>query len=241
MADIRQFDDVITLTHAVTEFIVAQSQASIKEQGRFSLAVAGGGTPRPVYELLASNVYKHQIEWEKVHIFFGDERTVPPDYPDSNYKMVKDALLDFVPIPANQIYRIKGEIDPHTAADDYTQALKSVFGLDNLPRLDVIMLGMGDDGHTASLFPHTAAIHETEKWVIAHRVENLDTWRITLTPPVINQARFVAFMVAGQGKAGRLNEVVNGVYQPDELPSQIVKPIDGELIWFVDSSAAQNL
>ena len=241
MAEIRQSPDVSSLNHAIADFIVAQADASIKEQGRFSLALAGGGTPRPAYELLASTAYSQKIAWDKVHILFGDERTVPPDDDDSNYKMAKESLLDFVPIPANQVHRMKGEMNPQDAADDYTQMLQQVFGTDALPRLDLILLGMGGDGHTASLFPHTAVIHEDEKWVVAHFVEKLNTWRITLTPPVINHARAVAFLVAGEGKADRLKQVLKGVYQPDELPSQIIQPEGGQLIWFVDSAAAQQL
>lgn len=238
MSDIRRNKDKAAVVGSLAHAIQAIEIKAIKERGRFSIALAGGSTPKALYELLASSADLYQ--WDKWHIFFSDERTVTPDDPDSNYHMARESLLSNVPIPENQIYRMEGELDPQAAAEKYTQRLTDVFG-DDLPRFDLILLGMGDDGHTASLFPGTAAIHETEKWVIAHYVDKLDTWRITLTPPVINNAAYVVFLVTGEKKAQRLNEVLNGDYQPDVLPSQIIKPTDGHLIWYVDEDAASDL
>lgn len=238
MSDIRKNKDKIAVVDSLAHAIQAIEIKAIKERGRFTIALSGGSTPKALYEWLASSADSYQ--WDKWHVFFGDERTVTPDDPDSNYHMARASLLSKVPIPENQIYRMEGELDPQAAAEKYTQRLKDVFGGD-LPRFDLMLLGMGDDGHTASLFPGTAAIHETEKWVIAHYVEKLDTWRITLTPPVINNAAYVVFLVTGEKKAQRLNEVRNGDYQPDVLPSQIIKPTDGHLIWYVDEGAASQL
>ena len=237
--DIRRHRNKDQVVQALADTMQLIQADAIKERGRFSLALAGGSTPKALYELLAANQSGYQ--WDKWYIFFGDERTVPPDDADSNYHMAKDSLLSKVPIPESQIFRMKGELDPAVAADQYTQDLKATFGDQDFPRFDLILLGMGDDGHTASLFPHTAAIHESEKWVIAHFVEKLDTWRITLTPPVLNNARNIVFLVTGDKKAQRLIEVLNGDYKPDELPSQIINPTDGHLIWYVDEDAASQL
>jgi len=238
MHDIQIYADKTALVQALTESIHAIESASIKERGWFTLALAGGSTPKALYQYLAKS---DGFQWDKWHIFFGDERTVPPDDTNSNYRMAYETLLSRVPIPENQVYRMPGELDPTVAAEQYEQVLKVVFGADDFPQLDMILLGMGDDGHTASLFPQTPAIHETDKWVVAHYVEKLGTWRITLTPPVINNAHYVVFIVTGENKAERLNEVLNGDYQPDTLPSQIVKPIQGKLIWYVDEAAASHL
>ncbi|MEP7200349.1 MAG: 6-phosphogluconolactonase, partial [Chloroflexota bacterium] len=181
--------------------------------------------------------------WSRVHVFWGDERCVPPDHADSNYRMARETLLDHVAIPAGNAHRIRGEAEPAVAADEYARELHAVVG-NTSPRMDLIFLGMGDDGHTASLFPHSPAIHETTRWVVAvaHATPPPPlVARVTITPVVINAARQVAFLVAGAGKAERLRQVLSEPYQPDELPSQIVKPSDGELLWFVDTDAAKYL
>lgn len=220
---------------AAAEMIAQAARESIAGAGRFSIALAGGSTPRPVYEALAQD---RQIDWSKVWIFWGDERCVPPDHAESNYRMAHEALLKHVPIPPGQIFRIEGEKEPHTAAAAYETALRDFLGT---RQLDLILLGMGDDGHTASLFPGTAAIHEAERWVVAHEVEKLKAVRITMTPPLLNSARRVIFVVSGASKADRLKQVIEGPYQPDVLPSQVIHPESGEVFWLVDAAAAAQL
>lgn len=238
MTMIHAFETKAELVQSLAAFIREVESTSIQERGRFTIALAGGSTPKALYDFLATAT---DYQWGKWHVFFGDERTVPPEDSDSNYHMAKNTLLSKVPIPDGQVYRMKGELDPEAAADAYERRLNDDFGNEVAPRFDLILLGMGDDGHTASLFPHTAAIHESEKWVIAHEVEKLDTWRITLTPPVINNAHHVVFMVTGEQKSERLNEVLNGEFQPDNLPSQIIKPVAGQLLWYIDEAAASRL
>jgi len=227
------------LTGGIAEYAATFINSAITHRDQAIVALSGGSTPRPLYKLLAQS-YRNKVHWEKVKIFWGDERCVPPDHNDSNYLMVKQALLDHVPIPASNIYRVKGELDPHSASDDYRAQLQSAFGTD-LPRFDLMLLGMGDDGHTASLFPNTDVLHEQSKWVVPSYAEALDSWRITLTYPVINNARNVVFLVSGENKARMVNLVLNGPEDVERYPSQGVKPTDGELYWFVDEAAASRL
>ena len=240
MSEVRRYADANQLTHAAAEMFVALSKPAIAEQGRFTVALSGGSTPKTLYQLLAREPYASQIEWAHVHIFWGDERCVPPDHSDSNYRMTREALLQYVPLLTENIHPLHGDIDPAQASAEYEQQLRMFFG-NGLPVFDLILLGMGDDGHTASLFPGTAAIHEQNRWVIGHYVEKLESWRLTLTPPVINAAENIAFLVAGKNKAERLREVLKGPYLPDVLPSQMIKPTNGYLVWMVDEEAATLL
>lgn len=233
--------DKPTLARSAVNHFVTRAQGAIAARGRFTVALSGGSTPRAMFELLAQPEYASRVDWQAVHVFWGDERTVPPDHADSNYHMAKETLLDHVPLPDENIYRMRGEIEPQQAAPAYEMQLKTVFGDDALPRFDLIYLGMGDDGHTASLFPYTPAVHEQNHWVMAQYVDKLQSWRITLTPPVLNAGRCVIFLIAGADKAARLDEVLNGPHQPDALPAQIIEPTDGELIWLVDEAAAAQL
>jgi 6-phosphogluconolactonase len=181
------------------------------------------------------------VDWARVHVFWGDERCVPPDHAESNYRMAREALLDQVSIiPAQNVHRMRGEIDPEEAADGYETDLRACFGVSAPPRFDLILLGMGDDGHTASLFPGAEAIREQARWVAAYYVEKLGAWRLTLTPVVLNAAANVIFLVVGAGKAARLREVLDGPYQPDRLPAQVVRPSDGRLLWMVDQAASSE-
>jgi len=182
----------------------------------------------------------------RVHVFWGDERCVPPDNPQSNYQMARETLLDEVPISVSNIHRIRGEEDPEKAAVAYEKELRTFFGVDardGSPRLgfDLILLGMGDNGHTASLFPGSPAVNEKERWVMAQYVEVVSMWRITLTPVVSNAAKNVLFIVSGAEKAERLRDVLEGPFQPEVLPAQIVRPASGRLLWFVDRTAAARL
>lgn len=234
MSRVRRFLHVDEMIAAAAEQIVELVAAAIAEQGRFSIALSGGSTPRPLYAALV----EADVDWEHVYVFWGDERCVPPDHEDSNYHMAYETFLQYVPIPPENIYRMQGDIDPAQAAAEYEQQLRIFFGKDATPRFDLILLGMGDDGHTASLFPGTAAIHETQRWVVSHYIEKLDAWRITLTPVVLNAAAQVTFLVKGASKAVSLKRVLSGEYRPDEFPAQIVRPTRGDLLWLVDAEAA---
>jgi 6-phosphogluconolactonase len=213
--------------------------------GRARIAVSGGSTPKAAFQLLAdpNQPFRKRMPWEDLELFWVDERTVPPDHPDSNYRMTREALLDHVPLLPQQVHRMEGELDPEAAAARYESELRNTFRLEGAetPRFDLISLGMGDDGHTASLFPHTAAIHEMGRLVAANHVPQKDTWRITLTWPVINQARSVFFMIAGGDKAERVREVFLGPRDPERLPSQLIWPSSGILTLFLDKAAAALL
>jgi 6-phosphogluconolactonase len=201
----------------------------------FSIAFSGGSTPKALYELLATEKYSKRIRWKNWRIYFGDERCVPPTDDQSNYRMAVETLLDRVPIPVGQVFRMKGDADPQQAAIDYGRMLKRDFGDGGL---DVVLLGMGDDGHTASLFPHTTALNETEHRCVANYVEKLKTWRITMSACFLNRARLAIVMVTGAGKAPRVEQVLQGPRDPQEFPIQMIEPRDGELLWLMDAAAA---
>ena len=241
MADIKIYADKAALAEAAAEQFTSLSKKAIAEHGRFAVALSGGSTPKALFELLAKAPYIEAIDWQNVHIFWGDERTVPPDYDDSNYGMAYNTLLKHVALPDENIHRMRGEMDAAEAALEYEHDLRIFFGADVVPTFDLIHLGMGDDGHTASLFPATAALEEKARMVVANYVPQHETWRITLTAPVINAARQVTFLVAGANKAARLNEVLNGAHQPEKLPSQLIKPQPGNLTWLLDEAAASDL
>ena len=205
---------------------------------RFSVALAGGNTPRRVYELLATEPFKNEVAWSKTHLFFGDERCVSPEHPDSNYAMVNEALISKVPIPANNVHRIIGEGNANENALAYEDELRTFFDGLAWPRFDLVLLGMGEDGHTASLFPNSAALEETSRWVLPTRNEQLGQDRITLTVPVFNHAQRLMFLVTGQKKAQRLKEVLRPQPGSEQLPVQAITPIQGMLEWLVDADAA---
>jgi 6-phosphogluconolactonase len=242
MADVRVYATTEEFTRAAAEYFVNQADVAITTRRRFSVALSGGSTPKPLYTLLATNDFARRVDWAHVYVFWGDERCVPPDHPDSCYRMAREALLDHVPLPSQNIYRIHGEDEPALAAAEYDQLLRRFFGETSGARFDLVWLGMGDDGHTASLFPGTEVLDEHKRWVKENYVEvTKQKWRITLTPPAINAAANIAFLVSGAGKAERLRQVLKGEYQPYVLPSQLVKPADGHLVWLVDSAAAALL
>lgn len=237
--EILIFDDADQLATAAAVAFSEHAQSFITRQGGFSVALSGGNTPRRVYELLASDEFKNQIAWKDVHIFFGDERPVPRNHPASNYGMAFAALLSKVPIPAANIHAITGDGDPNANARAYESKLRSFFNNAACAHFDLVLLGLGEDGHTASLFPGTQALKENKAWVVANWVERLGEFRITLTAPVLNAAANVLFLVTGENKAASLVEILRGRYQPERLPAQLIRPQDGSLVWMVDAAAAR--
>jgi 6-phosphogluconolactonase len=212
-------------------------------RGVARVAISGGTTPKAMFALLAAEPFASQVPWDKLDLFWVDERCVPPDHADSNYRMTKEALLSKVPLPADRIHRMEGELAPEVAAARYESTIRNAFRLEGAqtPTFDLILLGMGDDGHTASLFPHTEGLNDLTHIVIANHVPQKDTWRITLTSPVINQGREVAFLIEGAAKAQVLHDVLLGPFQPDTYPSQIIRPASGRLTLLLDSAAAAKL
>ena len=215
------------------------AEAAIQERGRFSVALSGGNTPRSVYSLLASE--HKQLPWDRIHVFFGDERHVPPDHPDSNFRMASESLLSKVPIPEKNIHRIHAELHAEAAATEYDQQLRDFFGLvnHNWPRFDLIYLGIGEDGHTASLFPGSKALTVMSRRVTANWVEKFKTFRITLTFPVLNHAAEVVFLVSGASKA----QILSKIFRPgaQKYPAQSIQPENGRLLWLVDEDAGSLL
>ena len=222
------------------EMFVEQARRTVPVRGRFSVALAGGNTPQRTYELLAGAPYRSGVDWSHVYVFWGDERCVPPDDARSNYRMTRTALLDHVPIPASNVHRIRGELPPADGARDYETVLARHFGAEPA-RFDLIFLGLGTNGHTASLFPGTSVLHEQTRRAAEVYVAELDMWRVTLTAPVLNAAAVVAFLVSGADKADVLREVLFGPRAPDRLPAQFVQPVAGEIRWLVDRAAASRL
>ncbi len=242
--NIRVFPDVDALSIAAAREFIRCAGEAIAARGRFTVALSGGSTPKRLYQNLAAEPFRSQVDWGRVEFFWGDERCVPPDHPDSNYRMAREAILAALPIPAEHIHRMEGErSDLDAAARDYEAVLARVFDINvggEPPAFDLILMGMGPDGHTASLFPHTKALEETTRWVVANHVPQLNTNRLTLTRPILNRAQEMLFLVAGADKAERLAEVLTGPPDPKRLPSQSIQP-DGRLVWFVDSAAAARL
>ncbi len=241
---IRIFPDVEALSKAAAAEFVRCAGEAIAARDRFTVALSGGSTPKRLYQLLTTESYRSQIDWDRVEIFWGDERCVPPDHKDSNYRMAREAMLAQLPIPAEHIHRMEAErSDREAAARGYEAVLARVFGVSiggEPPAIDLILLGMGPDGHTASLFPHTKALDETRRWVVPNHVPQLNTDRLTLTRPILNRGREVLFLVAGADKAERLVEVLAGPPDPKRLPSQSIQP-EGQLVWFVERAAAARL
>jgi 6-phosphogluconolactonase len=233
---IRVYPDLESLSRAAAALIATQANLAVAARGRFSVALAGGATPRRTYEMLAAPPLVDQAPWDRVHVFWGDERCVPPDDPRSNAHMAKAAWLDRVPIPKDQIHPLNCAPDPAAAARGYEAQLREFFA-GAPPRLDLVLLGLGHDGHTASLFPGTTVLEEKERWAAAVYVAE-GTSRVTLTAPLINQAALVAFLVAGGDKAEVLREVLHGPRDPARLPAQLIRPQNGELLWLADRQAA---
>ena len=244
MANLHICQDSQDLYYQAATLFTRLANEAIASQGRFTVALSGGSTPKGVYSLLANrNPRMQPIAWPYVHVFWGDERCVPPVHVDSNYRMANEALLAHVPIPPENIHRIHADLLPLEAAYNYEWELRETFSLpsDGTPCFDLALLGMGPDGHTASLFPGTSGVREEKRLVVAHYVEKLSSWRVTLTAKVFNAAMQVAFLVAGADKAVTLKEVLEGPFQPNRLPSQLIRPAPENLQWFVDEAAASAL
>lgn len=235
--------DLVDLSRkAAAEFVRLANERSATA-GRFAVALSGGSTPRALYSLLAGAEFQSQVPWDRVHFFWGDERCVPPDHPDSNYRMAFETLLSKAPVPEENIQRIEAELVPEIAAAGYEQTIRDFFRLSgsDWPRFDLIFLGLGDDGHTASLFPGSEALHEHKRLVVAAYVEKLKTYRITLTLPVLNRAANIFFLVAGASKAAILAEVLQEKRGSESLPARRIDPQGGRLVWFVDRAADASL
>jgi 6-phosphogluconolactonase len=237
--------DAASLARRAAQYFTEMIGEAVAGRGRARIAISGGSTPRPACELLAdpAQPWRSRMPWDKLDLYWVDERCVPPDSPDSNFRMTREALLDRVPLSPGQIHRMEGELDPEEAAARYESELRNSFRLEGAetPRFDLVALGMGPDGHTASLFPHSAALHEMSRLVTANHVENKLPWRITLTWPVINQAASVFFLIAGAEKAEILKEVLLGPSDPERLPSQLIRPSSGILTLILDKAAAAFL
>ncbi|GAC1656500.1 MAG: 6-phosphogluconolactonase [Vulcanimicrobiaceae bacterium] len=237
--DLQVYDGPAELAAALAQVFVDCAEFALTQRGGFYVALAGGTTPKAAYNLLAGEPYATDVGWSDVFVYFSDERCVPPDDEQSNYLMAKDALLDRIKIPAHNVHRMHGEDDPRRAAQDYSQILKDDLGEN--PRFDLILLGMGPDGHTASLFPGSNAQTVGAALVAAPYVEKVKAHRLTLTPRVINNARRVVIATEGSGKAPVLASVLRGPIDVNTFPVQIVRPVDGVLTWMVDRSAASQL
>lgn len=232
---------------AARRFVAAASDA-IRARGEFVVALSGGSTPRSLYLRLAAESGSSNLDWSRIQVLWSDERCVPPDDAASNYQMARQTLLDHVPIPAANVHRIHGEDDPAVAAAAYERVIRGVLRRPTGPprgtsgtRIDLVLLGLGVDGHTASLFPGTAAVRDRRSWVRAEYVQAVAAWRVTLTPVIINAAACVAFLVSGEAKADVLRKVLEGPRRPHELPAQWIAPADGRVVWFVDAPAAASL
>ncbi len=238
---VHVFDDAAVVARAAADEFLRHAVFKAEAGGELSVALSGGSTPKRLFEILADEPYASTMPWSKIHFFWGDERCVPPDHPDSNFGAANATLLSRVPVPAVNVHRIQAEFDPDEAAQGYESELRHYFlaGAGGLPRFDLVFLGMGADGHTASLFPRSAALEETERLAVANWVEKLDANRVTLTCPVFNNAAFIMILVAGEDKAETLQAVLEG--PGGRYPAQLIRPGVGELHWLIDGAAGRLL
>ncbi len=249
MPEIEILPDATTLARRAAEQFAGLAGYAIHKRGRFVVALSGGSTPRLMNAVLAAPPFATDVDWTRVFVFWSDDRCVAPEHPDSNYGMARETLLSLVPIPVENIHRVMGENSVDRAARMYEDELHAFFRLPvgsspTPPRFDLILLGLGDDGHTASLFPGTAGIRENQLWAVAVRHSGppapfVD--RVSFTPPLINAAANVTFLVTGSGKAERLHQVLHDQYDPDRLPAQVVRPRDGKLLWLLDEAAGAKI
>jgi 6-phosphogluconolactonase len=236
---ISVFRDLEQLSRAASSLMAQRARAAAAEHGRFTVALAGGHTPKRTYELLAAPPLRDQIPWSQLHVFWGDERYVPPDDARSNQRMARETLLDHVPVPSQQVHPIECTGTPADSADRYERCLREFLG--PALRFDLVLLGLGEDGHTASLFPHSPVLTERTRWVADLFVQGQGLHRVTMTAPLINRAHAVVFLVSGPNKASAVQAVLHGANDPDLLPAQLIRPSDGEPRWLVDEAAATRL
>ena len=243
IADYLVYDTPQRLAHAAAEVFAKYSSDGVAARGVARIAISGGSTPKRMLALLAEEPFRSQIDWEKLRLYWVDERCVPADHADSNYRMTREQLLSKVPLAEENVFRMEGELNPEDAASRYEATLRNSFRLEGAeaPAFDLVLLGMGDDGHTASIFPNTSAIDAMGTLVAANHVPQKDSWRITLTWPVINHGRRVVFLVEGAAKAEVLREVLLGSYDPDRLPAQLIRPENGQIGLLLDAEAARRL
>jgi 6-phosphogluconolactonase len=230
-------DDVLT---ALAEYFVDRAAQAIERRGRFAVALSGGSSPQKLYELLASPAYRERVQWEQTYFFFGDERNVPQTSPDSNYLMAKKALLDPLGVRPSQVFAVDTELKPAEAAAQYCVDIEEFFE-EKKAKFDLVLLGLGDNAHTASLFPHTPVLHDKKVGVKEVWLPEQQVFRITLTAPLINQARAVAFLVYGAGKAEAVHQILEEDRDIEQYPAQLIEPSSGELAWFLDEAAAKDL
>jgi 6-phosphogluconolactonase len=240
---IERYANSQLLARAAAEHFIRIANDAIKLRGRFAVALSGGATPKTLYEQLAAAEMVSRVKWRRVYVFWGDERCVPPGHADSNYRLAYESLLLHAPIPPENVHRIHGELPPEQAAREYERQLGDFFSLVQkaIPRFDLVLLGLGLNGHIASLFPDAPALHEKTRLVTEQYVEELQSWRVTVTPQVINHAANVTFLVSGQEKAEVVRAVLDGPAQPDRYPAQLIKLVAGKLRWLVDEDAAALL
>jgi 6-phosphogluconolactonase len=241
--EIRTLTTPQELFEAAAEEVVRAAKEAVAQRGRFTIALSGGSTPKSLFNLLATNA-RTVLPWDRMFFFWGDERHVPPTDPDSNYKMAEETMLSKIPVAAGNVFRIAAENpDAAAAAESYEKTLQKFFALQpgEFPRFDLILLGMGPDGHTASLFPGSAGLQEKSRLVIANWVDKFKTHRLTFTLPVLNAAACVAFLVSGTDKAPALHAVLESDAPGEQYPSKLVRPSDGKLIWLIDRAAASQL
>ncbi len=231
---------VEAVLHGLADYLVAQANAALAARGRFSVALSGGSSPKKLYELLASAEYREKLDWDQVFFFFGDERDVPPTDPESNFLMAKTALLDPLHIPPAHVFAVNTLLPPAEAAQAYTTAIEAFFAPAEA-RFDLVLLGLGDNSHTASLFPHTAVLHVATASAQEVFVEEKQAYRITLTAPLINQAHAIAFLVYGADKAAAVHSVLAGARDIEQFPAQLIAPTAGEVHWFLDEASASKL
>ena len=234
--NIHAYPNKEKLVAATTELAANCIEQAIKQNGLCNMALSGGNTPGGIFSLLASNPYRDRLDWSRLHLFWGDERMVPQEHQDSNFRMVQETLLNHIEIPDVNVHRIRGEIAPEKSAEEYAELL-GVHFKEDLPHFDLILLGLGEDGHTASLFPETDAVDECEKYAVAVFVPKLSAWRVTLTLPVLNAAREVLFLVSGRSKSEMIQRIISMKQPAKELPATMVNPQSGELHWMLDSEA----
>ena len=232
-------ENVESLISAMAEFFIVRSEEAIRQHGKFTVALSGGSSPKKLYTLLASEKYRKRIKWENIFFFFGDERFVPADDAQSNYRMAKETLFNPLGIQAHQVMAVDTSVSPAESALKYEQAIRKHFS--NACRFDLILLGLGDNSHTASLFPHTDVLNEKQALVKEVFVNEVNQFRITFTAPLINDAHVIAFLTYGAAKADAVHHILKDPFDPEEYPAQLIKPVSGEVHWFLDKEAAGRI